>query len=257
LEGKSPYQLFVDFLELVENFAEEIGLDADEVEAVRQEAQAADEAKAAEKDAGKAPESASVDGKLMRFEGPPVPLGSNATKAPAGKEPEEAYSEETDPASPKRLDVVTIVQKDGLQVYKDQAGRLWTGLATYWIKRGDFEKAVQIFEEGMTSVVTIRDFTQIFDAYAEFSETLISSLMEAISDPDLDAEEVAETEEELDKRMKDFENLMDRRPFIVNEVLLRRNPNEVVEWEKRVALHGDDDEKVSRWTRRRVQRFIA
>ena len=45
--------------------------------------------------------------------------------------------------------------------------------------------------------------------------------------------------------MKDFEDLMDRRPFMVNEVLLRRNPNEVVEWEKRVALYGDDDEKVN------------
>ena len=42
----------------------------------------------------------------------------------------------------------------------------------------------------MTHVVTIRDFTQIFDAYAEFSETLISTLMEAISDPELEAEEV-------------------------------------------------------------------
>ncbi len=35
--------------------------------------------------------------------------------------------------------------------------------------------------------------------------------------------------------MKAFEELMDRRPFLVNEVLLRRNPNEVVEWEKRIA----------------------
>jgi pre-mRNA-splicing factor SYF1 len=51
-------------------------------------------------------------------------------------------------------------------------------------------------------------------------------------------------EEELDTRMKNFEELMDRRPFLMNEVLLRRNPNEVVEWEKRVALFGDDDEKV-------------
>ena len=32
--------------------------------------------------------------------------------------------------------------------------------------------------------------------------------------------------------------------FLVNDVLLRRNPHDVQEWEKRVALHGDDDEKV-------------
>jgi pre-mRNA-splicing factor SYF1 len=64
-------------------------------------------------------------------------------------------------------------------------------------------------------------------------------------EPDVEeAEEAAELEEELDGAMKDFEELMERRPVLVNEVLLRRNGNEVVEWEKRVALFGGDDEKV-------------
>jgi hypothetical protein len=103
-------------------------------------------------------------------------------------------------------------------------------------------QARQIFEEGLANVLTIRDFTQIFDAYAEFSEEYISGLMEEVSDPE--AADVAETEKELDLRMKEFEELMDRRPFLVNEVLLRRNPNDVQEWEKRVALWGSDDEKV-------------
>lgn len=96
-------------------------------------------------------------------------------------------------------------------------------------------------------MVTIRDFTQIFDAYAEFSETMISTLMDALTDEDnLEDEDfdVEDTEQELDERMKAFEQLMDRRPFLVNEVLLRRNPNEVVEWEKRVALYTGNDEKV-------------
>ncbi len=215
------------------------------MEAVRKEAGQAEEGKVGTADEKKKVEPASVGGKLMRFEGPPVAVTKVAVQPVAvTQEAAEAYSEDTDPASPKRLDVGAIVLKDGLEVYKDQAGRLWTGLATYWIKRGDFEKAGDIFEQGMAHVVTIRDFTQIFDAYAEFSETLISTLMEAISDPELEAEDVEETETELDKRMKEFEDLMDRRPFMVNEVLLRRNPNEVVEWEKRVALYGDDDEKV-------------
>jgi len=47
--------------------------------------------------------------------------------------------------------------------------------------------------------------------------------------------------------MKEFEELMDRRPFLVNDVLLRRNPNDVQEWEKRVAMWGNDDEKVGIW----------
>jgi pre-mRNA-splicing factor SYF1 len=151
---------------------------------------------------------------------------------------------DVDPRSPKKLDIERIVRKDGLEVYKDQAGRLWTGLATYWINRGDFDLAKKAFESGISSVLTIRDFTQIFDAYAEFSESLISALMDRVAADD-DDEEKAETEEELDAYMKEFEALMDRRPFLVNDVLLRRNPNDVQEWEKRVALWGVVDNKVT------------
>lgn len=246
LEGKSPYQLFVDFLELVENFAEDVGLDADGTDAA--ETAAAEAAEDAPETIAEEP--ASVNGKLIRFEGAPVPLQEHLQKQKQQQQQtiqakdSTPYDPSTDPANPTPLNIERIVKADGLEVYKDQAGRLWTGLATYWIKRGEFDKATATFEEGITSVVTIRDFTQIFDAYAEFSETLMSSLMTAVSNPDEDDEDLEETEAELDQRMKDFEELMDRRPFLVNDVLLRRNPNEVVEWEKRVALHGDDDEKV-------------
>jgi pre-mRNA-splicing factor SYF1 len=68
--------------------------------------------------------------------------------------------------------------------------------------------------------------------------------MDSLADEDNEDEDIAETEKELDVRMKDFEELMDRRPFLVNDVLLRRNPNDVQEWEKRVALWADNDEKV-------------
>jgi len=41
----------------------------------------------------------------------------------------------------------------------------------------------------MVSVLTIRDFTQIFDAYAEFSESVISAMMEALANPEEDEDE--------------------------------------------------------------------
>jgi len=123
---------------------------------------------------------------------------------------------------------------------------LWTGLATYWIKRGEFDRAKSTFECAIGSVVTVRDFTQIFDAYAEFSESLMGAMMESLENPDEggDGDEEEETEAQLDVKMREFEELMDRRPFLVNDVLIRRNPNDVQEWEKRVALWGNDDEKV-------------
>ena len=236
-EGKSPYQLLGDWLEVAEQYADEVGLDVDDTIADNAAHAKADED--AQSTPKQSSEPAKADGKLIRFAGPAVAVDSDGNALPS-------YDADEDPTSPKKLNVDRIVKKDGLTVYKDQAGRLWTGLATYWIKRGEFDQAKVTFEDGISSVLTIKDFTQIFDAYAEFSESLISAMMESLANPDEDEEEddVKETEAELDAKMKEFEELMDRRPFLVNDVLIRRNPNDVQEWEKRVALWGQDDEKV-------------
>lgn len=256
LEGKSPYQLFIDFLELVEKFADDVGMDEDQTLELRATQEAVEDATAAiEEAAGEETEASKIDKRLSKIAGPSVPTSSEGVlhKPPpkvGGGESQETQvieDEDTDPSNPRPLDVEGIIERDGLRVYKDQAGRLWTGLATYWIKRGELDRASATFERGLSTVVTIRDFTQIFDAYAEFSETMVSTLMDALADEDnIDDEDfdAEETEAELDERMKAFEKLMDRRPFLVNDVLLRRNPNEVVEWEKRVALHGDNDEEI-------------
>jgi len=153
-----------------------------------------------------------------------------------------------DTLSPSKLPVSHVIRTLGLARFPDQAGRLWTGLATYWIRRGDLSTAKDTFEEGMSAVLTVSDFTQIFDAYAETSENVIGYLMDELGETGDDEEEEEgsreEKEADLDKRMKDFEELMERRPFLVNDVLLRRNPNDVQEWEKRVLLYGEDDDKV-------------
>lgn len=243
-EGKSPYQLLGEWLNVVESNAEAVGItleetlqEAEEEQKVKEEDGVADEG--TQKSSGQEP--ASVKGQLIRFAGPPVAVTAEGKPAPA-------YDEDEDPTSTRKLNIEKIVRDDGLAVYKDQAGRLWSGLASYWLRRAEFARAKQMFETGIASVLTIRDFTQIFDAYAEFSETVINSLMEALAeeaDEDDDEEVDKEAmEKELDANMKEFEELMDRRPFLVNDVLLRRNPHDVQEWEKRVALWGDNDEKV-------------
>jgi pre-mRNA-splicing factor SYF1 len=231
-EGKSPYHLLGDLLDVVESHAEEIGLGIEELASIEADDQSAD-------GNAKDPQQQQNGTSLIRFAGPPITVGADGKPAPV-------YDEDEDPDSPRKLDVEKIIRKDGLGVYKDQAGRLWTGLATYWIKRGEFERAKETFEIGIATVLTIRDFTQIFDAYAEFSESFISGIMEELENPDEEDEDldVKETEEELDAKMKEFEELMDRRLFLVNDVFLRRNPNDVQEWEKRVGLWGQDDEKV-------------
>jgi len=136
---------------------------------------------------------------------------------------------------------VERILRAGIERFSDQRGKLWTSLATYWIALQDFERARDAFEEGITTVMTVRDFTQIFDAYAEFEESIISMKMEEAAGRetvDVDADF------ELDLRMMRFEQLMDRRAFLVNDVLLRQNPNNVVEWEKRVGLWGENKAQV-------------
>jgi pre-mRNA-splicing factor SYF1 len=141
------------------------------------------------------------------------------------------------------FDPDTII-RSGIERFADQRGKLWAGLATYWITRGDFERARDVFEEGITTVMTVRDFTMVFDAYVEFEESILSTLMDAASARAAKGAVDGQKDFELDMRMMRFEHLMDRRPFLVNDVLLRQNPNNVVEWEKRVALWSDNKEEV-------------
>src|SRR6266480_3917483 len=92
--------------------------------------------------------------------------------------------------------------------------------------------------------MTVRDFTQIFDTYAQFEETIMETKMQEAATRAENNEEDPEEDLELDLRLLRFEQLMDRRPFLVNDVLLRQNPNNVHEWEKRVSLWKDNHDKV-------------
>ncbi|KAL4872681.1 hypothetical protein BDV12DRAFT_135340 [Aspergillus spectabilis] len=148
---------------------------------------------------------------------------------------------ETGPQSGVDVDAIL---RSGIDRFADQRGKLWAGLATYWITKGNFEKARDVFEEGITTVMTVRDFTLIFDSYVEFEESIIGNLMEAAAVRTDNGQVDEEADFDLDLRMLRFEQLMDRRPFLVNDVLLRQNPNNVIEWEKRVALWGDNNVEI-------------
>ncbi|KAJ8300429.1 hypothetical protein KUTeg_021948 [Tegillarca granosa] len=122
--------------------------------------------------------------------------------------------------------------RQGLKRYTDQIGVLWNSLADYYIRGGHFERARDIYEEAIQTVITVRDFTQVFDAFAQFEKNLIAAKMETM-------EEVGPSEEDdldLELRLARLESLMDRRPLLLNSVLLRQNPHNVHEWHKRVKL---------------------
>ncbi|XP_064616120.1 pre-mRNA-splicing factor SYF1-like [Liolophura sinensis] len=154
----------------------------------------------------------------------------------AGKSKHQLWNELCELVS-KNPDKVTSLKiepiiRQGLKRFSDQIGLLWNSMADYYIRSGHFEKARDIYEEAIMTVVTVRDFTQVFDAYAQFEKSMISAKMETTS-------ELGPTEEDdldLELRLARLEDLMDRRPLLLNSVLLRQNPHNVHEWHKRVKL---------------------
>jgi len=141
---------------------------------------------------------------------------------------------------------VDAIIRGGLRKYTDQVGHLWNSLADYYIRSGLFERARDIYEESIQTVNTVRDFTQVFDAYAQFEELALSKKMEALAELDNPGDE---DEIEVELRMGRFESLMDRRPLLLNSVLLRQNPHNVPEWQKRVdLLEGKPKEIVNTYT---------
>jgi pre-mRNA-splicing factor SYF1 len=137
------------------------------------------------------------------------------------------------------VDVETII-RSGVERFPDQRGILWVGLARYYINLGSYERARDIFEEGITTVMTVRDFSVVFDTYAEAEEALISIKLEDSATRQQKGRVDEDADLDLDIRMLRFEQLMDRRPFLVNDVLLRQNPHNVNEWQKRVLLWGEN-----------------
>ena len=138
------------------------------------------------------------------------------------------------PDKVKSLKVGDIIH-GGLRRFTDGLGQLWCSLADYYIRGSHFEKARDVYEEAVQTVMTVRDFGEVFDAYAQFEESVINAKMEQAQEGGLDQD----GETDLELRLARFEILMDRRPLLLNSVLLRQNPHNVHEWHKRVQLYED------------------
>ena len=146
---------------------------------------------------------------------------------------------------------------------KEMEGVLWSQLADSWIRRGEFQLARSVYEEAIESVSRVRDFTILMDAYLQFEEGLLEATMESqaemMEEEPLDGEDnetsnddendwdillSQQTGEEVKKAsMSDLElalaraeDLTERRPILLNGVLLRQNPDDVGEWLKRARM---------------------
>eukprot|EP01083_Nonionella_stella_P090050 251570_1 len=146
---------------------------------------------------------------------------------------------------------VDAILRSAIRRYTTEIGRLWTSLADYYVRMGQFEKARDIYEEGINSVTTVRDFDIVFNEYATFEETMLSAKMQAVEEEEDDKEGEDDEKDDVldfdvnaddfDLRLARFQNLLERRPLLVNSVLLRQNPHNVDQWMKRVKIFEERD----------------
>jgi pre-mRNA-splicing factor SYF1 len=134
---------------------------------------------------------------------------------------------------------VESIMRAGISRWADQVGTLWHSLARWWVLRGELDRARDVYEESLTSVKTVKDFTTLFDAYAKMEEDILSHTMDRSSEaPDVN---VLLDDIDIDLRLARFESLMDRRPFLLNDVLIRQNKHNVNHWMERTKLFQEND----------------
>ncbi|PWA85494.1 RNA-processing protein, HAT helix [Artemisia annua] len=175
---------------------------------------------------------------------------------------------------------VDAIIRGGIRKLSDEVGRLWTSLADYYIRRKLLEKARDVFEEGMTTVVRVSDFSVIFDAYLQFEESVLAFKMEAMSEDEQEEEDGGEEngveddgeeeednrlnvgklkeklkkfwlcdEKDADLRIERLEHLINRSPELANSVLLRQNPHNVEQWHRRVKIfEGNPTKQILTYT---------
>ncbi|XP_045482989.1 pre-mRNA-splicing factor syf1 homolog [Harmonia axyridis] len=165
-----------------------------------------------------------------------------------GKSKHQLWNELCELISQNPKEVVSLnvdaIIRGGLRRYTDQVGHLWNSLADYYVRSGLFERARDIYEEAIQTVTTVRDFTQIFDAYAQFEELSLSKRMEEVAKMPNPTDD-----DDIDLRLARFERLMERRLLLLNSVLLRQNPHNVKEWHERVQLYeGKPHEIINTYT---------
>ena len=111
----------------------------------------------------------------------------------------------------------------GLNRFPDEIGNLWNHLADFYIRMGMFGRAIEVYEEALSTLSTVSDFSLVFNSYQNFLDLVVKLKMES-----------SQNTYEMD--LERLELLIERRPELVSSVLLRQNPHNIAEWVKRTKL---------------------
>ena len=158
------------------------------------------------------------------------------------------------PSEVQSLPVERII-RGGIRKFSSEVGRLWNALADFFIRQGQFERARDMYDEALASVVTVRDFSMVFDALTQFEESMLSAKMEQQQQQQQQADDSAsktgeperflleDDGDDIDLRLARLEKLTEQRPELLSNVKLRQNPHNVFEWLRRIHLFDSDPKR--------------
>ncbi|KAF0903171.1 hypothetical protein E2562_025753 [Oryza meyeriana var. granulata] len=140
---------------------------------------------------------------------------------------------------------VDAILRGSIRRFPDEAGALWTCLAGHYARVGIHGKARGVFEEGVATATTVKDFRLVFEAYLHFEHAML----------DLELGEHGQAEKNTldqgqgcwladrddgDMALARLERLLERRPELLNRVQLRQNPHDVQAWHARAKLFDEE-----------------
>ncbi|XP_040382616.1 pre-mRNA-splicing factor SYF1-like [Oryza brachyantha] len=138
---------------------------------------------------------------------------------------------------------VEAVLRGAMRKFPDEAGRLRALLAECYARIGLYDKARDVLEEGVTTAATVAEFGLVFEAYAQLEQSLVAAKMEKAAEEEGDRLVAGcwlADSDDGDMCLARLERLLDRRPELLNGVLLRQNPHDVGQWHRRVKLFDKD-----------------
>ena len=81
-----------------------------------------------------------------------------------------------------------------IDAFPGRQGEYWNILAMVHAKRGEWQKARDVWWEAIQGVTSVKDFVLVFDSFAKFEETLIELSLAQLEDDEVDDELLVDIE---------------------------------------------------------------
>ncbi|KAJ1881844.1 pre-mRNA-splicing factor syf1 [Coemansia sp. RSA 1722] len=117
------------------------------------------------------------------------------------------------------------VLRDGIR----RGHQLWTVLAAHHLACNHVDRARDVYEEAMTRVSDMKQFSVVFDSYAQMEQETAAAAMDLLVDGQ-------GSQQDVDLVLLRLERLMDRRALLANDVMLRENRGDVGAWLERARI---------------------